>query len=133
MDAQLAFAAKTTSQKGKGQKKDRPVCAHYGIKGHTTDKCFKIHGYPLGYKSKGKNPSISHAANQVTDQDSSAKTSITILINQYQQILALLASHLTQNNLVYTEAHEHSNPIESSIVLSAHNSFLHSSISAFLK
>ena len=126
-DAQLAFAAKATSQKGKGQKKDRPVCAHCGITGHTIDKCFKIHGYPPGYKFKGKNSLAPHVANQVAVQDNTAESSVAIPVNQYQQLLALLTSHLTQNNPVPTEAHELSNPIESGIVLSAHNSVLHNS------
>ena len=126
-DAQLAFATKTFSQKGKGQKKDRPVCAHCGITGHTIDKCYKIHGYPPGYKFKGKNTSIPHSANQVAVQNSGTETSIAVPANQYQQLLALLASHITQNNPVSTEAHDTSNPVESGIVLSAHNSFVHSS------
>uniref|UniRef100_A0A2N9FNT8 Reverse transcriptase Ty1/copia-type domain-containing protein n=1 Tax=Fagus sylvatica TaxID=28930 RepID=A0A2N9FNT8_FAGSY len=33
---------------GKNQfyKKDRPICSHCGITGHTVDKCYKLHGYP---------------------------------------------------------------------------------------
>jgi hypothetical protein len=27
-------------------KKERPVCSHCGITGHTVEKCYKIHGYP---------------------------------------------------------------------------------------
>uniref|UniRef100_A0A2N9FJ05 Reverse transcriptase Ty1/copia-type domain-containing protein n=1 Tax=Fagus sylvatica TaxID=28930 RepID=A0A2N9FJ05_FAGSY len=42
-------------------KKERPVCSHCGITGHTVEKCYKIHGYPPGYKPKGR-----AAANQVT-------------------------------------------------------------------
>lgn len=32
-------------------KRDKPVCRHCGITGHTVDKCYKIHGYPPGYKN----------------------------------------------------------------------------------
>ena len=42
-------------------KKERPVCSHYGITGHKVEKCYKIHGYPLIYKSRTR-----PAANQVT-------------------------------------------------------------------
>jgi hypothetical protein len=35
-------------------KKDRPICSHCGITGHTVDKCYKLHGYPPGYKFKAK-------------------------------------------------------------------------------
>lgn len=41
--------------------KDRPIYSHCGVTGHAVDKCYKIHGYPPGYKSKGKN----YSANQV--------------------------------------------------------------------
>ena len=33
-------------------KNKRPVCSHCNIDGHIVDKCYKLHGYPLGYKSK---------------------------------------------------------------------------------
>lgn len=43
----------------------RPVCTHCGKSGHTVQKCFKIHGYPPGYKTHGayvnKNQSQSRA------------------------------------------------------------------------
>ncbi|KAK0571015.1 hypothetical protein LWI29_009851 [Acer saccharum] len=35
---------------------DRPSCKHCGVLGHTMDKCYKLHGYPLGYKFKSRNP-----------------------------------------------------------------------------
>lgn len=31
-------------------KKDRSTCAHYDVVGHLKEKCFKLHGYPPGYK-----------------------------------------------------------------------------------
>ena len=34
--------------------KEKPVCTHYGKSGHTIDKCYKLHGFPPGYKFKGK-------------------------------------------------------------------------------
>lgn len=30
----------------------RPICSHCGYNGHTIDKCYKIHGYPPGFKHK---------------------------------------------------------------------------------
>ncbi|KAF3963172.1 hypothetical protein CMV_012409 [Castanea mollissima] len=35
-------------------KKERPVCTYCGLTGHIADKCYKLHGYPPGYKPKGK-------------------------------------------------------------------------------
>nr|XP_023886241.1 uncharacterized protein LOC111998374 [Quercus suber] len=46
-----------------GNKKERPTSSHCGIQGHTIEKCYKLHGYPPGYKPKGK----SSSANQVSN------------------------------------------------------------------
>ena len=42
--------------------KEGPTCSHCGLLGHTVEKCYKIHGYPLGYKTKAR-------ANQVSSLD----------------------------------------------------------------
>lgn len=44
------------------QGKERPQCTHCGKLGHTTDKCYKLHGFPPGFRFKGKN----HMAHQVS-------------------------------------------------------------------
>lgn len=33
--------------------RETPVCSHCGVSGHVADKCYKLHGYPPGYKFKG--------------------------------------------------------------------------------
>ena len=48
--------------KGGNSKKERPVCTYCGFIGHIADKCYKLHGYPLGYKPKGGTKAI---ANQI--------------------------------------------------------------------
>ena len=52
-----AFALKPSSvahnhptNRFKGSSKNRPLCAHCGMLGHTQDRCFKLHGYPPNYK-----------------------------------------------------------------------------------
>ena len=52
-----AFAAKTQgfNQAGKNIKGNgRPVCSHYSKVGHFMEKCYKLVGFPPGYKQKGK-------------------------------------------------------------------------------
>ncbi|KAL4335324.1 hypothetical protein GQ457_07G006860 [Hibiscus cannabinus] len=39
-------------------KKSHPQCSYCSLLGHTKDKCYKLHGYPPGYKSRGV---VSHA------------------------------------------------------------------------
>ncbi|KAL5565554.1 hypothetical protein UlMin_028718 [Ulmus minor] len=80
----MAFAVKTEAVKtsgsnsqrfqnsnfnaSKNQKRDRPYCTHCKILGHTMDRCYKIHGYPPGYKFKINNNSNA-AAHQVSASD----------------------------------------------------------------
>ena len=47
--------SKGNSNWNKGNaKKDKPFCTHCNMQGHTIEKCYKLHGYPPGYKPKGK-------------------------------------------------------------------------------
>jgi len=40
---------------------ERPTYSHYGLLGHTVEKCYKIHSYLLGYKTKTRKPVASQA------------------------------------------------------------------------
>ena len=51
---------------GRGNsKKDGPICSHCEKIGHIADKCYRLHGFPLGFKFNGK-----FAANQVSRKSS---------------------------------------------------------------
>jgi len=67
--------------------KDRHVCSHCGITGHIMEKCYRLHGFPPGYKfTKGKN-SVS-AANQVSFVvDHSVMPQLPITYEQCQQLM----------------------------------------------
>ena len=58
-DVPVVFAARGNQNRGKSSKKERPLCTHCGIYVHTVDKCFKLHGYPSGYKLRSKASSSS--------------------------------------------------------------------------
>ena len=49
-------SSKYNAYKGK---KDKPLCTYCGFFGHKVDKCNKIHGYPLGFKPKGRSRDFS--------------------------------------------------------------------------
>ena len=53
-ETQMAFAVKVTAPPKPRTKKDRPQCTHCGFLGHIVDKCYKLYGYPPGYKPKNK-------------------------------------------------------------------------------
>lgn len=74
-------------------KKERPLCSHCGVVGHTVDKCFKLHGYPPRYK----NPKAKAYANHVTSDFAIDNTTFTtdtppftFTQAQYQQLLSLM-------------------------------------------
>ncbi|XP_050281253.1 uncharacterized protein LOC126722142 [Quercus robur] len=67
----------------------RPQCTHYGAMGHIVDKCYKLHGYPPGYKFKNKNQSF--ASNLVAVDDSSSEP-ISFTRAEYQQLVGLMNS-----------------------------------------
>ncbi|KAI9153283.1 hypothetical protein LWI28_008823 [Acer negundo] len=108
----MAFAARVDYAKSnnagqnssggyKGQKKDHPFCTHCNIHGHTIDRCFKIHGYPPGYKSKSRANSNFNvhqltASEEKADQSGSFGGFVQDLNpNQYQQLMSMFSTHLT--------------------------------------
>jgi hypothetical protein len=72
---------------GHSGKKDKPLCSHCGISGHIVDKCYKLHGFPLGFKFRNNN----HAANQVSMLEEPLPH-LPITQAQCQQLLAMLSS-----------------------------------------
>lgn len=57
----MAFYARSDIKKvnngqlhNKLQRKERPMRTHSGYSGHSVDKCYKLHCYPPGYKTKQK-------------------------------------------------------------------------------
>lgn len=38
--------------KTRSKKSQHPICTHCGIQGDTIDKCYNVHGYPLGYRQR---------------------------------------------------------------------------------
>ncbi|KAL5570414.1 hypothetical protein UlMin_026989 [Ulmus minor] len=47
-----AFGVATSNYNSYKGKCDKPLCTHCGFLGHTIEKCYKIHGYPLGLRKK---------------------------------------------------------------------------------
>ena len=107
------------------QKKDRPFCTHCNMLGHVIDKCFKLHGYPPGYKNKGKTQAgfprqtnfhqgsgamVHHQAHQVSiasdayaDDTSSNATiaNVSFTPAQCQQLLSFMNTQMiSQSNTI---------------------------------
>ena len=89
------FKGNSNWNKGNG-KKDKPFCTHYNMQGHTIEKCYKLHGYPPGYKPKRK------AVNQVSCNSVNGTEMALVPSNQCpiskvqcEQLLAFLNSGAT--------------------------------------
>ncbi|KAA8550199.1 hypothetical protein F0562_001883 [Nyssa sinensis] len=96
----------SNSSASKNQKKDKPYCTHCKIRGHTVDRCYKIHGYPSGYKFRSNNNSNA-AAHQVSTSDDRPDQSNSfggffqnLNSNQYQQLMSMLSTHLSSSTKV---------------------------------
>lgn len=97
-----ALAVKNSGSFTKGSNKGksgRPQCIHCGALGHVVDKCYKLHGYPPGYKSKNKTQQGGSAsfANNVVATDNCCEETVNLTRAEYQQLLGLLNS---QNHFV---------------------------------
>ena len=101
------------------QKKERPFCTHCNFHGHTIERCYKIHGYPPGYKPRPKTQtgSTQFSANQISahsvtqsnhdsgnvggqelhDSGNVGGFIQSLNSNQYQQLMTMLSSHLASS------------------------------------
>ncbi|KAL5578709.1 hypothetical protein UlMin_011151 [Ulmus minor] len=101
---------------------EKPTCSHCGYVGHTIDKCYKLHGYPPGFRFKnGTTPtnvnrfSSSSASNisamPMTNQaslmsdkaDDSSDPVSSLSLSQCQQLIAMLSTQLTSTTPVNNE------------------------------
>ena len=75
-------------------RKDRPICSYCGIAGHTVEKCYRIHGFPPGYKfNRGKNAPSS--ANQVSNCNTSQ---LPITYEQCQQLINMFKPSILEHD-----------------------------------
>ena len=72
--------------------KDRSICSHCGVSGHTIEKCYRLHGFPPGYKfTKGKN--APHSVNQVSE---TTAPQLPITYAQCQQLMEMLKPSISE-------------------------------------
>ena len=92
-----ALAVKNNGSFAKGfnkGKSGRPQCTHCGILGHVVDKCYKLHGYPPGYKFKNKGQQSGHSsfASNVVSTECNNEGNFSLTKSEYQQLLGLINS-----------------------------------------
>lgn len=91
-----SYFGRNSANQNKGAK-----CTHCGMSGHTVGKCFKKHGYPLGwipgYKTKGK-----HIAGPGPANMESALSGATA--GQMEKLISLLQAQMGQSSSSKTTA-----------------------------
>ncbi|XP_030949207.1 uncharacterized protein LOC115973109 [Quercus lobata] len=80
--------------------KEGPTCSHCGLLGHTVEKCYKIHGYPPGYKTKAR-------ANPVSSLDfvqefvaTPTPQQFPFTMEQCQKLLAMIGGSDSHNSSI---------------------------------
>ena len=96
LDTTAALALALAAKNVKNFKKGRPQCTHCGVMGHVVDKCYKLHGYPPGYKFKSTKGQVAATlppfANNVIAPEDNASGGVSLTKSEYQQLLSLLNS-----------------------------------------
>ncbi|KAG7557416.1 Zinc finger CCHC-type superfamily [Arabidopsis suecica] len=91
------------------QRKDRPICTFCGKSGHIMDKCYKKHGYPVGFpKPKSFRPAQNIAANVTVGQSTELSPleqndqsfGDNLSTEQMQQIVSFLSTKLHSSSSV---------------------------------
>jgi hypothetical protein len=89
-----------------GHKKERPTCTHCGLLGHTVDKCYKLHGFPPGYKTRGKAPAVANqtslsafGSNAHASTEEISPLQLSQVQAQCEQLLALINNKTLTNSV----------------------------------
>jgi hypothetical protein len=120
-----ALMTKTNAPKYKPGKwtnrKDKPICSHCGIPGHIVDKCYRVHGFPPGFKfTKNQSSANSVGYAQGPDYTIASPPQLPITLEQCQQLMAFIqhqsgaTSLPATNSAGHIASHSHSDTADSS-------------------
>ncbi|XP_042950892.1 uncharacterized protein LOC122282896 [Carya illinoinensis] len=108
------------------QKRDKLFCTHCGMNNHTVDKCYKVHGYPPGFKQNSTNfrqkGRFTATANQLSGQILSTPfenfNQMPFSQEDYQKLLSLIHPQPDDNT-----NHQAANIISNSIAHSTQGTY----------
>lgn len=87
-------ASINAAQSSQSHRQSRPLCSHCGYSGHTMDKCYKIHGFPPGFKSK-----ILAAAEKQTNPVKHVVANMTLADNTNDSIATCMMNTLSKDQI----------------------------------
>jgi len=101
VDASVASSAKKsrTSVFRGDQERNKVICDHCGDKGHTIERCFKLHGFPPGWKKGEKSqPGGVRGANWNRAHHTASEKELPVVdtqaLDKYNSKLKLLKARL---------------------------------------
>ncbi|XP_073045348.1 uncharacterized protein [Primulina eburnea] len=98
--------AQLSTRKPQKYQKGRPFCTTCNIPGHTIDTCYKIHGYPPGYKTRFKGGSrnsvapVNHVMGHTNVPETQDDPNVFQNINkgQMEQLMAMFIHQLSSTD-----------------------------------
>ncbi|XP_019173560.1 PREDICTED: uncharacterized protein LOC109169140 [Ipomoea nil] len=68
----------------------KPICSYCGFTGHTTEKCYKKHGYPPGWKPRNRGVSYANQVQFASDEHPPGENgSLTLSQDEYRMLRQL--------------------------------------------
>lgn len=86
--------ASNRNSRNSSKKKERPFCTHCNIQGHTVERCYKLHGFPPGYRNQKSSSGKSDTAPAKTSESNNLLSSLNA--EECQGLLTLLQTHLAK-------------------------------------
>ena len=117
------YGSNSSSHGSNYKGEDRPICSHCGLKGHTVDKCYRVHDFPPGYRNRGKGQAHQAAAVMVLNQSSISENSsltLTRAQTQCQELMKHVDILSSQFAEIGNNAVDHQSVTQSSTPQAAH-------------
>ena len=90
------------------QRKDKPICSNCGFTGHVIDRCYKLHGYPPGWKPRKQlatSPPSQSSTPIVTAQVSAPVGSSEKQSPGFESLIGNLSKEQLQHFIAYFSSH----------------------------
>ncbi|TXG66151.1 hypothetical protein EZV62_007426 [Acer yangbiense] len=75
---------------------EKPVCSHCGIVGHVVDKCYKLHGFPPGFKFRNHVSNGKPVVNQ-TSANSDISEDTSVVHSKFERVLPVPISDIVSS------------------------------------
>lgn len=101
----------SSGNQGYKGRKDSVYCTHCNKPGHTHEKCYKLHGFPPGYRTQSRSKNDNRANSiSVNDIDTNLQGNVSsinealtgLTQSQCEQLIAAISGKMASTNLVTT-------------------------------